>query len=147
MSLQLFPFLQGVGQNLLKHGCGSKPMGSHFGVGAPPILIYFSGDWDVHLGCSSGYDLAFDPWPHVQSLNHHCVNHLRLSLFHGDIRSNRAPGFSAQVHHPPRAGIRGWAAVRSGARLWKAKEPSTCPVWGGGGKCTHLRRVKQNIFS
>ena len=31
----------------------------HFGVGAPPILVYFSGDWDVHWG----YDLAFDPWP------------------------------------------------------------------------------------
>ena len=30
-------------------GCGSKPMGSHFGVGAP-ILVYFSGDWDVHWG-------------------------------------------------------------------------------------------------
>ena len=30
------------------HGCGSKPMESHFGVGAPPILVYFSGDWDVH---------------------------------------------------------------------------------------------------
>ena len=23
----------------------------HFGVGAPPILVYFSGDWDVHWGC------------------------------------------------------------------------------------------------
>ena len=32
-------------------GCGSKPLGSHFGVGAPPILVYFSGDWDVHWGC------------------------------------------------------------------------------------------------
>ena len=31
-------------------GCGSKPMGSHFGVGAPPILVYFGGDWDVHWG-------------------------------------------------------------------------------------------------
>ena len=31
----------------------------HFGVGAPPILVYFSGDWDVHWG----YDLGFDPWP------------------------------------------------------------------------------------
>ena len=29
-----------------------------FGVGAPPILVYFSGDWDVHWG----YDLDFDPW-------------------------------------------------------------------------------------
>ena len=33
----------------------------HFGVGAPPILSYFSGDWDVHWG----YDLAFDPWPNL----------------------------------------------------------------------------------
>ena len=23
-------------------GCGSKTMGSHFGFGAPPILVYFS---------------------------------------------------------------------------------------------------------
>ena len=22
----------------------------HFGIGAPPILVYFSGDWDVHCG-------------------------------------------------------------------------------------------------
>ena len=22
----------------------------HFGAGAPPILVYFSGDWDVHWG-------------------------------------------------------------------------------------------------
>ena len=29
---------------------GSKPMGSHFGVGAPPILVNFSGDWDVYWG-------------------------------------------------------------------------------------------------
>ena len=38
-------------------------MGSHFGVGAPPILAYFTGDWDVHWG----YDLGFDPWPFVTS--------------------------------------------------------------------------------
>ena len=45
------------------HGCGSKPMGSHFGVfGAPLIcLSYFIGDWDVHWG----YDLGFDPWPYI----------------------------------------------------------------------------------
>ena len=23
---------------------------NHFGVGAPPILVHFSGDWDVHWG-------------------------------------------------------------------------------------------------
>ena len=33
--------------------CGSKPMG------APPILVYFGGDWQ--LGCS--LVRAFDPWP------------------------------------------------------------------------------------
>ena len=33
---------------LLSEAC--KPMGSHFGVGAPPILVYLSGDWDVHRG-------------------------------------------------------------------------------------------------
>ena len=33
-------------------------MGSHCGVGAPPIFrTYFSGEWDVHWGY-----LAFDPW-------------------------------------------------------------------------------------
>ena len=30
-------------------GGGSTPVKSHFGVGAP-ILVYFSGDWDVHWG-------------------------------------------------------------------------------------------------
>ena len=30
----------------------------YFGVGAPPILVNFSGDWDVSLGVR-----AFDPWP------------------------------------------------------------------------------------
>ena len=37
-----------VGQNQLYH----------FGVGAPSMLVYFSGDWDVHWGVR-----AFDPWP------------------------------------------------------------------------------------
>ena len=39
-------------------GCGSKPIGSHFGVGAP-VFAYFSGDLDVRWG----YDFAVDPWP------------------------------------------------------------------------------------
>ena len=34
----------------MKNGCGLKLMGSHFGIGAPPILVYLSGDWDVHWG-------------------------------------------------------------------------------------------------
>ena len=32
--------------------CGSKPMGSHFGV---PILVYFSGDWDVYWAGGTGF--------------------------------------------------------------------------------------------
>ena len=37
-----------------------KTNGTILGVfGAPPILVYVSGDWDVHWG----YDLDFEPWP------------------------------------------------------------------------------------
>ena len=45
----------------LTSGCGSKPMGSHFGVGefTTHFRTYFSGDWDVHWK----YDLDFDSWP------------------------------------------------------------------------------------
>ena len=35
---------------LAQCGHGSKPTGAHFGIGAPPILVYFSWDWDVHWG-------------------------------------------------------------------------------------------------
>ena len=42
-----------VGQN--------QSMGSHFGVGAPSVLVYFRGD--VHWG----YDLDFDPGPYCQT--------------------------------------------------------------------------------
>ena len=38
----------------------SEPIWLRVWAGAPPILAYFSGDWDVHWG----YDLAFDPWPY-----------------------------------------------------------------------------------
>ena len=32
------------------HGCGCQNQWDHFGGGAPPILVYFSWDWDVHRG-------------------------------------------------------------------------------------------------
>ena len=38
----------------------------HFEVGAPPILVNFSGDWDVYWG----YDLDSDPWPDEQLICH-----------------------------------------------------------------------------
>ena len=49
---------------------GSKPIGSHFGVGAPPILVYFSGDWDVHWGYG-----GFDPWPDKSAIVGLEMNH------------------------------------------------------------------------
>ena len=45
---------------LFQYGCGSKPMGSHFGVGAPPILEpIFLG-----IGMFTGGERNFDPWPY-----------------------------------------------------------------------------------
>ena len=54
------------------HGYGNVAVGQHqwyhFGTGAPPILVYFSGDWDVHWGyglLTHGHVLklnAFDNW-------------------------------------------------------------------------------------
>ena len=35
----------------------------HFGVGAPPVLVYFSGDWDVHWGFAHG---------HMSNAQNHC---------------------------------------------------------------------------
>ena len=43
------------------------------GVGAPPILVHFSGDFDVHRG----YDLDFDPWPNGCRNEAQCRNLLR----------------------------------------------------------------------
>ena len=38
----------------------------HFGIGAPPILVYFSWDWDVHWGYGvlthSQLISCFEPW-------------------------------------------------------------------------------------
>ena len=33
----------------------------HFGVGAPPLVVYFSGDWDVHWGVTG---ILNSPWPY-----------------------------------------------------------------------------------
>ena len=41
--------LFGTSPGIAPIGCGSKPM-VIFGVGAPPILVYFSGDWDGGSG-------------------------------------------------------------------------------------------------
>ena len=56
------------------YGSGAKPM-DHFGVGASPIVVYSSGDWDVHWG----YDLAFDPRPYV------CVSATRPALLNQEL--------------------------------------------------------------
>ena len=38
---------------------------NHFGVGAPPILVYFSGDWDVHWGYGILTHGHIPPPPHI----------------------------------------------------------------------------------
>ena len=50
-----FRGLEGPQNGRCSCGCGSKPMGSHFGVGAPPVLVYFQ--WG--LGCSVGVRFGF----------------------------------------------------------------------------------------
>ena len=35
---------------LVRHVAVGQNQWYHFGVGAPPTLFYFSGDWDVHWG-------------------------------------------------------------------------------------------------
>ena len=50
----------------------------YFGIGAPPILVYFSGDWDVHWG----YNLAFDPWPFDCTLVEEAFLETYLRPFH-----------------------------------------------------------------
>ena len=73
-----------------QHGRGSKPMGSHFGIGAPPILVYFSGDCDVQLRVR-----GFDPWPHGDAGRFSfCI------LTHVNELSNlvRGPGPSLEEH-------------------------------------------------
>ena len=46
------------------HTYGCQNQWYHFGVGAHPILVYLSGDWDVHWG----YVRDFDPWPYSFSI-------------------------------------------------------------------------------
>ena len=40
----------------------------HFGIGAPPILVYFSGDWDVHWGYGVLTHGHLIPWKHASGL-------------------------------------------------------------------------------
>ena len=46
---------------LLREMAVGQHQWNHFGVGAPPILAYFSWDWHVPWG----YDLDVDPWPNL----------------------------------------------------------------------------------
>ena len=51
-----------IRREAISHMAVGQNQWCHFGVGAPPILVSFSGDWDVPWG----YDLDFDPWPYRQ---------------------------------------------------------------------------------
>ena len=70
-------------------------MGSHFGVGAPPIVepILVGVESDVHWG----YDLDFDPWPYMHSHDSFAMAHV-LPLPIGCSEDLR--GELAQAHRP-----------------------------------------------
>ena len=50
----------GIVQEAVDLGVGQHQW-YHFGVGAPPILVYFSGDWDVHWILTHGH-LGVGEW-------------------------------------------------------------------------------------
>ena len=60
------------------HMAGGQNQWYHFGVGAPPILVYFSGDWNVHwaygilthahMSASSGFSLRATSCPAIVCL-------------------------------------------------------------------------------
>ena len=57
-------------------GCGSKPLGAHFGVGAPPILEPVL----VGVGMFTGVRGHFDQWPYVKCIPHFAGDALPGSL-------------------------------------------------------------------
>ena len=70
--LGIRPVIRGIawsnlfgGSQLSSLRCGSTPMGSHFGVGAPPILEPILVGIGMFTGILRGYDLDFDPRPDV----------------------------------------------------------------------------------
>ena len=92
----------------------------HFGIGAPPILVYFSGDWDVYWGpWPSGATLRPDPrWrPGARR----CPGHL-------PVRRAESPGL--------RLGTSGRRDGRMGPVSWvPARSSCVCVcvcVWVGG---------------
>ena len=76
----------------------SRPMGAHFGVGAPPIFVYFSGDWDVRWG----YDLDVDPWPYnvLTLLFPDSLLATQMSLVSGSAQraGDELPDFQQRLH-------------------------------------------------
>ena len=55
----------GEAQNQLHLTTWSKNQWYHFWIAAPPILVFFSGDWDVHWGCGVSTYGYF--WPKVRA--------------------------------------------------------------------------------
>ena len=52
----------GAAGRALRTQLRAPPMGYHFGVGAPPVLLYFGGDWDVHWRITGILTLAVSLW-------------------------------------------------------------------------------------
>ena len=64
-------------------------MADHCGVGAPPTLVYFRGDWDVHWGVRD-----VDPWPYghravTRSQGTGEVHRSGSGAAHGNLRLSR----------------------------------------------------------
>ena len=109
----------------------------HFGVGAPPthFRTYFSGDRDVHRG----YDLAFDPWPHIYIYVyiHICIyTHIRvLESLDISLTSFQPPLCQSKRHTPGGTGAR----LRRRAKSLGAKSLGGGNLLGGflfGGQTT-----------
>ena len=92
----------------------------HFGVGAPPILVYFAGDWDVHWG----YDLGFDPWPYACSIrtSHQEPKPTAKPVSGGRMLGGSRPWPSAPAWATPARRSAPWR-VRPGQRLRQCHLP------------------------
>ena len=79
-------------------------MGTHFGVGAPPILEPIL----VGIGmCTGGYDLGFDPWPHFDKAPRPTTRAVRATCAPACACQADAEAAAAEAAGYPAEGTRG----------------------------------------
>ena len=114
-------------------GCRSKPIVSHFGVGAPPILVYVSGDGDVHWG----YGLLTHGQLHVLCERHVCVYVLLVGAKKASTRKPQG----ASIHPVPSHPFAGRASRNGRLRLYLrigVRSPSHVRGWDASPTHFHL---------